>query len=133
MKVDYFNPEGLPKPRGYTQAVSISGPHKTVYVGGQDAVNERGEVVGKGNLKMQTTQVLSNIERALEAAGAKLENVVKLNVYVVAGQNPVEGFAAFQERWGGKPNPPVITVLFVVGLGNPEWLVEVDAVAVLPL
>ena len=133
MKIDYFNPEGLPKPRGYTQAVRVSGAHKTIYVGGQDAVNEKGEVVGKGNLKMQTTQVLSNIERALEAAGAKLENVVKLNVYVVAGQNPVEGFAAFQERWGGKSNPPVITVLFVVGLGNPEWLVEVDAVAVLPL
>jgi len=132
MKIDYINPEGLPKPRGYTQAVSVSDPYKTIYIGGQDAVNEKGEVVGKGNLKMQTAQILNNIEKALEAADAKLENIVKLNVYLVAGQNPAEGFGAFQEKWKNKPNPPAITVLFVSGLGNPEWLVESDAVAVAP-
>ncbi len=132
MKVDYINPEGLLKSRGFTQAVSVSGPHKTIYIGGQDAVNEKGETVDKGNLKQQITQILSNIEKALDAAGAKLENVVKWNVYLVAGQNPVEGFSAFQEKWGNKPNPPAITVLFVSGLGNPAWLVEIDAVAVVP-
>lgn len=132
MKLDYINPDGLLKPRGYTQVVSISGPHKTIYVGGQDSVNQKGEIVGKGNLKQQTEQILNNIEKALDAAGAKLENIIKWNVYLVKGQNPQEGFEVFQKKWGNMPNPPAITALFVSGLGNPEWLVEIDAVAVVP-
>jgi enamine deaminase RidA (YjgF/YER057c/UK114 family) len=132
LQVDYINPAELQKPRSYTQAISVTGPHRTIYVGGQDAVNEKGELVGKGSLKAQTEQVLSNIETALAAADAKLENLVKLTIYLVAGQNPTEGFIAFQQRWQNKPNPPVITVVFVSGLGNPDWLVEIDAVAVSP-
>jgi enamine deaminase RidA (YjgF/YER057c/UK114 family) len=130
LQVDYINPSGLQKPRGYTQVVSVSGPHRTIYVGGQDAVNEKGELVGKGSLKAQTEQILGNIEIALAAADAKLENLIKLTFYLMAGQNPLEGFMAFQERWQNKPNPPVITVVFVSGLGNPDWLVEIDAIAV---
>ena len=132
MKVEHINPDGLHKPRGFTQVISVSGPNKTIYVGGQDSVNEKGETVGKGNLKQQTQQVLTNIEEALETAGAKLENVVKWNVYVVEGQNLRDGFAAFAEKWGNKPNPPALTGLFVSGLANPDWLVEMDAVAVVP-
>jgi enamine deaminase RidA (YjgF/YER057c/UK114 family) len=130
LQVDYFNPAGLQKPRGYTQVISVSGPQRTIYVGGQDAVNEKGETVGKGSLRTQTEQVLGNIEKALAAADAKLENLIKLTIYIVAGQNPRDGFAAFQEKWQNKPNPPVITVVFVSGLGNPDWLVEIDAIAV---
>ncbi|MCL5877074.1 MAG: RidA family protein [Candidatus Bathyarchaeota archaeon] len=132
MKVEHVNPEALRKPRGYTQVVAVSGPHKTIYIGEQDAVNEKGETVGKGNLKLQTAQVLSNLERALEAVDAKLENVVKWTVYIVAGQNPQEGFGVFSEKWQNKQNPPAITVVFVAALGNPEWLVEIEAVAVIP-
>ena len=95
-------------------------------------MNEKGETVGKGNLKLQTAQVLSNVERALEAVGAKLENVVKWTVYIVAGQNPQEGVAVFSEKLQNKPNPPAITAVFVAGLGSPEWLVEIEAVAVIP-
>lgn len=130
MNVEYINPPGLMRPRGFNQVVSVSGANKTIYVGGQDAVNEKGETVGKGSLKQQTLQVLDNIEKAVEAAGAKLENVIKLNIFLVNGQNPIEGFSAFQEKWGSTTNAPVITVVFVSGLGNPEWLVEIDAVAV---
>lgn len=130
LQVDYINPAGLQKPRGYTQVVNVSGSHRTIYVGGQDAVNEKGELIGKGSLKTQTEQILGNIEKALAAADAKLENLVKLTIYILAGQNPREGFAAFQEKWQNKPNPPVITAVFVAALGNPDWLVEIDAIAV---
>ncbi len=131
MQVDYINPVELKKPRGYTQVVAVAGPHRTIYVGRQDAVNEKGETVEKGILKAQTEQVLSNIETALAAADAKLENLVKLSIYRVAGQNPTEGFIAFQQRWQNKTTP-VITVIFVYSLGNPDWLVEIDATAVAP-
>ena len=56
MKVEHINPDGLHKPRGFTQVISVSGPNKTIYVGGQDSVNEKGETVGKGNLKQHPSR-----------------------------------------------------------------------------
>jgi enamine deaminase RidA (YjgF/YER057c/UK114 family) len=132
MKVDYINPENMSKPRGYSHAIAVSGDRKTIYIGGQNALDADGNVVGKGNLKEQNAQVLENIGKILNKAGAKLENVVKFNIHILQGQNPQEGFGVFQEKWGASPNLPTITVLFVAGLGNPEWLLEIDAVAEVP-
>jgi enamine deaminase RidA (YjgF/YER057c/UK114 family) len=129
LELNYLNPQTLSQPRGYSHAISVSGNHKTIYIGGQNAVDPQGNTVGKGNLKMQTEQVLKNIEMILEQVNAKLENVVKFNIYLVVGQNPQEGFQAFQQKWRSK-NFPAITVVFVAGLGNSEWLLEIDAVAV---
>ena len=129
-KIDYINPENMAKPRGYSHAVSVTGNHQTIYIGGQNAIDENGALVGKANLKKQTEQVLTNIEKLLEETDAKLENVVKFNIYLVLGQNPQEGFQVFQEKWGNNPNYPVITVIFVAGLGNPDWLIEIDAMAI---
>lgn len=132
MDLNYINPQTMATPRGYSHAVSVSGKHKTIYIGGQNAIDEKGNVVGKNNLKEQTLQVLANIEKILKDAGAKIEDIVKFNIYLVQGQKPQEGFQAFQEKWNAK-NFPAITVLFVAGLGNPEWLVEIDAVAIAPM
>ena len=130
-KIDYINPRNMVKPRGYSQAISVTGNHQTIYLGGQNAVDENGALVGRDSLKKQTEQVLTNIEKILEESDAKLENVVKFNIYLVPGQNPQEGFQVFQEKWKDNPNYPIITVLFVAGLGNPDWLVEIDAMAVI--
>jgi enamine deaminase RidA (YjgF/YER057c/UK114 family) len=130
--VQHLNPDGLQKNPGYSQAVVVTGNVKTVYVGGQNAVDAAGKVVGKGDIKAQTEQVLMNVETVLAAGGAKLEQVVKWNVYIVQGQSPLPGFEAFRRAWGNRPNPPIVTVVFVAGLANPDFLVEIDAVAVAP-
>src|SRR3990172_6349330 len=75
---------------------------------------------------------LANIENILAAAGAKYEQVVKFGVYVLQGQDPQIGFRAFQENWGRSQHVPTISVLFVAGFARPDWLVEIDAIAVLP-
>lgn len=131
-EIGYINPENMVKPRGYSHAVSVTGNHQTIYLGGQNAVDENGALVGKDSLRKQTEQVLTNIEKILDELDAKLENVVKFNIYLVPGQNPQEGFQVFQEKWEDNPNYPIITVLFVAGLGNPDWLVEIDAMAIIP-
>ena len=131
-EVKYINPDSLPKNPAFTNVVTVTGPVKTVYIGGQDAVDASGAIVGKGDLKTQTEQILKNIQAALAAAGAQPEHVVKWNIYVVQGQSVQEGFAAFQNVWGNHPNPPVITVVFVAGLGHPDFLAEIDAIAVVP-
>ncbi len=131
--VQYLSPDNLLKNKAFSQAVSVSGAVKTIYVGGQDAVDEQGNIVGKGDIGAQTQQVLANLQKALAAAGAELEHIVKWNVYIVQGQSLQQGFAAFQRAWGDRPNPPTITGLFVAGLAHPDFLVEMDAIAVVPL
>jgi enamine deaminase RidA (YjgF/YER057c/UK114 family) len=132
MEIKSLNPKNMATPRGYSHAISVSGNHKTIYIGGQNAIDENGNLVGKGNLKEQTTQILTNIEKILKEAGTQPENIVKLNIHLLQGQNPREGFEAFQQKWSRSQISPAITVFFVAGLGNPEWLVEIDAIAVAP-
>lgn len=113
--------------------ISVTGPVKTIYVGGQNAVEEQGNIVGKGDIKIQVQQVLTNLRQALAAAGAEPEHIIKWIVYLVQGQSVREGFEAFQQFWGYRPNPPAITMLYVSGLANPDFLLEMEAVAVVPL
>jgi enamine deaminase RidA (YjgF/YER057c/UK114 family) len=131
--VEHLNPDDLSKNPAFTQAIVVTGAAKTIYIGGQDAVDKSGKIVGKGDLKAQTEQVFENLQTALAAAGAGLEHVVKWNIYILQGQPLQVGFEVFQRVWGRRPNPPTITGVYVAGLANPDFLVEIDAVAVLPL
>ncbi len=130
--VQYINPDSLHKNPAFTNVVVVTGAVKTVYVGGQDAVDAAGNIVGKGDLKAQTEQVIKNLQAALAAGGAGLEHVIKWNVYLVQGQPLQPGFEAFQRAWGQRPNPLTITGVFVAGLAHPDFLVEIDAIAVVP-
>jgi len=131
-QVQHINPDGLSKNPAFTNVISVTGNVKTIYIGGQDAVDASGIIVGKGNIKQQTEQVFSNLQAALKAGGAELENVIKWNIFIVQGQPIQPAFEVFQNVWGRRPNPPAITVMFVFGLANPEFLVEMDAIAVVP-
>jgi enamine deaminase RidA (YjgF/YER057c/UK114 family) len=131
-QVQYIQPDALNKNPAFTNVIVVTGSVKTVYVGGQDAVDASGTIVGKGDLKVQTEQVLKNIQAALAAGGAQLEHVVKWNLYVVQGQSLQTGFEVFQRIWGNRPNPPAITMAFVSGLAHPDFLMEMDAIAVVP-
>jgi enamine deaminase RidA (YjgF/YER057c/UK114 family) len=130
--VEYLNPEGLFRSPAFTNVAVVTGPVRTVYVGGQDAVTADGEVVGLGDLGAQTAQILRNLETALTAAEARMEHLVKLNILVVEGQDLRAGYGAFQATWGDRPNPPLVTFAFVRALANPDFLVEIDAIAVVP-
>jgi len=132
-RVEFLNPDGMARNPAFSQAVVISGPVRTVYVGGQDAVTADGTIIGVGDLGAQTKQVLTNLETALRAAGAELQHVVKWNLLIVEGQSVEAGFAAFQEFWGDRPaHAPLITAAFVKALAHPDFLVEMDAIAIVP-
>ena len=131
--VEHLNPKGLSRNPAFTNVVVVTGPVRTIYIGGQDAVDATGQIVGIGDIGAQTAQVFANMQTALEAAGAGLEHVVKWNILIVEGQPLEPGFAEFQRVWGERANPPVITAAFVSALANPEFLVEMDAIAVVPL
>lgn len=129
--VQHMNPAGLPVNPAFSQVVVVTGAARTVYVGGQNAVGMEG-IVGRGDIARQTEQVLANLQTALAAGGATLEHVIKWNLYIVQGQPLAPGFAVFQRVWGNRPNPPVISAVFVSALANPDYLLEMDAIAVVP-
>ena len=131
-RVEFLNPDGLPQNPAFSNVAVVSGSVRTIYIGGQDAVDAEGNIVGIGDIAVQTEQVLRNLRTALTAAGARPEHVVKWNVLIVDGQDFASGYAAFQRVWGDQPNPPVITAAVVKGLAHPDFLVEMDAIAVVP-
>ncbi|HEU4526508.1 MAG TPA: RidA family protein [Actinomycetota bacterium] len=131
-RVEFLNPEGLHRNPAFSNVAVVSGPVRTIYVGGQDAVDAEGNIVGIGDIAAQTEQVLRNLRTALTAAGATPEHVVKWNILVVEGQDFASGYAVFQRVWGDRPDPPVITAAVVKGLAHPDFLVEMDAIVVVP-
>lgn len=130
MSVEYINPDGLHRNPAFSQVVVVPSNSRTIYIGGQNSINSSGEIIGKGDIGLQARQVFKNLEIALSAAGASIEHVIKWNIYVVQGQSLQPGFEEFRRVWGKRPNPPLITVLFVAGLANPDFLMEMDAIAV---
>src|SRR5579859_374116 len=87
---------------------------------------------GKETSLLRRTRVLLNLRNALAAAGARPEHIIKWNVYLVQGQSLQAGFTAFRQFWGDQSNPPTITGIYVSGLAHPDFLVEMDAIAVVP-
>jgi enamine deaminase RidA (YjgF/YER057c/UK114 family) len=130
--VEFLNPEGLNRNPAFSNVAVVSGNVRTIYVGGQDAIDAEGNIVAVGDIAAQTEQVLRNLRTALAAAGAEPEHVVKWNVLIVEGQDFRSGYVAFQRVWGDRSNPPVITAALVKGLAHPDFLVEMDAIAVVP-
>lgn len=131
MEKKFLNPPTIATPRGYTHVVTVTGG-KTVFISGQVAFNQKGELVGKGDLRAQTTQVYENLKNALAAAGATTSDVVKLNTYVVDFK--AADLAAIREVRGQYfPNAehmPASTLVGVQALAFEGLLIEVEAVAV---
>jgi enamine deaminase RidA (YjgF/YER057c/UK114 family) len=105
---------------------------RTQYIGGQNATTKEGQVLGKGDIKAQAVQTLNNLKIALEAGGASLSNVIKWNIYIVEGQDSRVAFQALQEDLKKIPHPPIVTGVYVAALAQPDFLLEMDAVAVVP-
>ena len=130
--VEHINPPTLTNNPAFTQVISVPSTARTIYVGGQNALDLHRNLIGRGDLAQQTDQACENLQLALEAAGAKLEHLVKCTIYLVAGQQPSVGFQAWLKLWGDRPHPPTVSVLLVAGLANPEFLIEIDAIAAVP-
>lgn len=125
----YVRPEGMPPVNGYSHAVAFSG--RTLAVSGQVPLDAEGRLVGPDDPRAQTRQVFENIRRALGAAGAGLEHVVKLTVYLTDLQD-LEAFREARDEYISATAPPASSLIQVAGLVNPAFRVEIDVLAALP-
>jgi len=114
---------------GFTQAISSEGG-RTVWCAGQTAWDKDLNIIGRGDLGKQMHAALDNVARALAAAGAGLGDVVQLRIYVVNyDPSMIETIAgALKDRFGDAA--PANTLIGVQALAMPEFLVELEATAV---
>ncbi len=131
MTPERINPDDLLKSPAFSQGTIVPAGARTLVIGGQNGVDERGQLVSK-ELGAQTARAVDNLIKVLEAAGGALEGLVRVGIYVKGDVDLRPGFEAWMQRWGQRPNPPTIVVLRVAGLGmSPDTLVEIEATAVL--
>ena len=128
--IQMLEPKGASTPRGYSHAVLTRGP--LIHIAGQVAIDLNGQTVGIGNFERQAEQALANLDQVLAAGETTFASVASLTIYCAEVVNPGDLKSLSQPlgRRIGKGRPPAITLLFVKSLMNPEWLIEIQAVAV---
>lgn len=124
-----LNPDGMARPVGPYVQVTVAPPGgKLVFCSGAVAFAPDGSIVGKGDIAVQTRQVMDNLQTALRAAGASFEDVVKITNYVTdATEYPK--IAPIREEYLREPYP-ASTLVEVKSLLYPELMIEIEAVAV---
>jgi len=130
------NPATMHKPNGYSHVAEVPPGSKMVFIAGQVAINPAGETVGAGDFEAQVKQVFENLKAAVEAAGGKFTDIVKLNYFVDSGRvtrDQLPGLRSIRDKYVNTAQPPVSTLVFVKELARAEWLIEVEAVAVVPI
>ena len=130
MTIQRINPDTMHKNPAFTQVATVTNPTKWIFVGGQNGVDRNGKMAGK-DIASQSTQAYKNVITALEAAGATLNDVYKMTVYIVQGHSLQEAFEAAQRVETVPVEPATISVIMVAGLANPEALIEIEAAAAL--
>jgi enamine deaminase RidA (YjgF/YER057c/UK114 family) len=128
-KLEHPRPQGLLHTAAFSQVVAATGT-RTIYTAGQVAIDEHGKLVGGSDLAAQTEQVMRNVGLALAAAGADFGHVVKITTYVVNYKPEHRTIIGIARAPFFKGAPPASTLVGVSALALPEWLVEIEAVAV---
>jgi enamine deaminase RidA (YjgF/YER057c/UK114 family) len=121
-------PNTMPKSVGYSQVAAVTGG-TIVFVAGQVALDKSGNLVGKDDFRAQVQQIFENLKAAIEAAGGTFDDVIKLNTYFL-DRSHLREFREVRDKYVNVKNPPTSTAVQVAGLFRPEFLVEIEAVAV---
>jgi enamine deaminase RidA (YjgF/YER057c/UK114 family) len=129
MTLRYSNPPTIARPTGYTHVVEATGAH-TFYISGQVALDASGAIVGQGDMRAQAQQVFANLHAALQSVGASFSNVAKLTYFIVdMTQMPV--VREVRDQFIQPEQLPASTAVEVRRLAREEFLLEIEAVAVL--
>lgn len=125
-----YNPDTMRHPFGIFSNAALAGPGRLYFISGQVAVDVEGNLVGKDDIRAQTRQVLENIQRALEAVGGTMDDVACVNVFVVDMDHLAAIHEVRAEYW--QENYPASTLVQVSRLVHQDYLIEINAIAVVP-
>ena len=127
-RVTLINPPSLPTVPGYSQVATVS-TGDLVFVAGQVSLDASGAVVGIGDFGLQAAQTFQNLLSALEAAGCTATNLVKLTTFVTE-MSQLPTFRSVRDRYLDPGHLPASTLVQVSRLFRPEFIIEIEAVAV---
>jgi enamine deaminase RidA (YjgF/YER057c/UK114 family) len=128
MKIETVAAPGVFNAPAYAQAVKVSGIGSLVFLAGQVALDEKGEPTHLGDFKAQARAVLDAVKRLVEASGSSVDRIVKLTVFLTDARYRPD-FGPIRDAFFGGKVPP-LAVIEVGALMRPEWLIEVEAIAV---
>jgi enamine deaminase RidA (YjgF/YER057c/UK114 family) len=129
VKIEPYCAAGIFDPPSYSQVVKVTGGETILFISGQVAYDEKGNPAHRGDIVGQARQVFQAIKAQVEAAGGTIKNVVKLNTYLTDIRQQVDILPVREEVFGKKL--PASTLVGVSALAHPDWLIEVEAIAVL--
>jgi 2-iminobutanoate/2-iminopropanoate deaminase len=128
VKITRTNPKTISKPfSNYAHVVAVEGAKKLVFCAGQVAADVHGKVLPPNSFEAQTKMVMKNLKNALAAGGAKLSNVTKVTIYICNPHDVPKARTILHQYFGD--NPPASTLCVLRGLANPNFLLEIEAVA----
>jgi len=128
-KIEKYCPSGVYDPVGYSQGIKVTGAQTILFLAGQVAYDKDGGVAYKGDFKAQTREVFGAIKKLVDAGGGTLANVVKITTYVTDIRNRPDFRVVRDEFFGSKG--PASTMIQVSALAHPDYLIEVEAIAVI--
>ncbi len=132
MEKRYINPPTLPAPRGYTHGILVTGG-RLLFLGGQDASDAQGQIVGAGDLVAQFEQVIQNLQTVVREAGGTMADIMKLNIFVLHRDDYLAKLKplgqVFRSHFGG--HYPTMALFQVSGFFREEALVELEGLAVI--
>lgn len=130
--VKYVNPSFLSSPRGYSHTVEIDlGNCRMILISGQVALDNKGNLVGKGDLAKQAEQVFLNIKNIVENAGGTMDNIIKTGIFMTDASQ-VPAFREVRNKFINAKNPPTSTLVQVSKLFRDDLLIEIEATAIIP-
>ncbi len=132
--VRFSNPSTIAKPLStYSQMAEVTSG-KTIYIAGQVAVDVSGKLVGENDFRAQVEQVFKNIKAAVESAGGDMSSLVKTNYFCAEAVDPsqIPALREVRDKYINTAAPPTSTFVVVKRLARPEYLIEVEAIAVVP-
>jgi enamine deaminase RidA (YjgF/YER057c/UK114 family) len=127
--IEKFCPPGVFDPPGYSQGVKVTGAQTILFLAGQVAYDKDGGVAHRGDFTAQARQVFGAVKALVEAAGGTLANVVKINTYVTDVRYRPDFRVVRDEFFGVRG--PASTMVQVSSLSHPDYLIEVEAIAVI--
>ncbi|MBI2162292.1 MAG: RidA family protein [Candidatus Rokubacteria bacterium] len=127
-KIDKYCAAGVYDPPGYSQGIRVTGAQTILFLAGQVAYDKDGSVKHHGDFKGQAREVFAAVKALVEAGGGTLDSVVKITTYVTDARYRPEFRAIREEFFGAKG--PASTMVEVSSLAHPDYLIEVEAIAV---
>jgi enamine deaminase RidA (YjgF/YER057c/UK114 family) len=129
MTLPLLQPAGLVRSPAFSHVAVIPPGATQIHIGGQNAVDEAGTLVGAGDIVAQTNQVMTNLKVALAAADAEMSDLVSLSIALVEGTDLRAGYAAAASHLAGNQPPPLVSAVIVPQLAVPGAMIELSALA----